>query len=584
VFGLTRVLASKFHVLQSQKPRIPAEPRTLNNAEIADRLSALAQLLMMETANPYKIRAYRRAAATVRGLGESVDELVRSNADLRVYPGIGEALNGALREIVLTGTLTSLEKLRSKSSPELVAISAHPRLDPRRVLRIYKKLGISTVEALRSALESGEVEQIFGARMAEHVKQGLVETHAILLYHAHQLRATIEEFLLKRCGSKRAKAVGDYRRCVEVIQELTFVVQGGDFSHMVETMERFGGRTPLLQSSIDSATYLLPSGPLLRLELSDAKNWGLSLVRHTGSTAHLRKLTRFTGSLAALQNTNSFPTEQAFFEAFGMAFIPPELREGLDEVRQARSGTIPKLVTQEDIRGDLHAHTSASDGADSIEDMALAAQQRGYEYVGITDHSPSLKIANGVSIEDLWKQIRAIDKLNPKLDGIRVLKSAEVDILADGSLDYPDELLRELDYTVCSIHSRFGLGKQQQTERILRAMDNRYFTILGHATGRLLLKRPGYELDFDRIIEHAKQSECFFELNCSPDRLDISAENARLVREAGILISISTDSHSTPEYRTIRCGIEQARRAGVEKGDVLNCRPLNTVLTLFKRT
>src|SRR6185437_967418 len=244
-----------------------------------------------------------------------------------------------------------------------------------------------------------------------------------------------------------------------------------------------------------------------------------------------------------------------------MTFIPPELREGLDEVRQARSGTIPTLVTQEEIRGDLHAHTSASDGADSVEDMALAAQQCGYEYVGITDHSPSLKIANGLSIEDLWKQIRAIDKLNPKLGTIRVLKSAEVDILADGSLDYPDELLRELDYTVCSIHSRFGLGKQQQTERILRAMDNHYFTILGHATGRLLLKRPGYELDFERIIEHAKQNGCFFELNCSPDRLDISAENARLVREDGILISISTDSHSTPEYRTIRYGIEQARRA-----------------------
>jgi DNA polymerase (family X) len=571
-------------VPQSQEPGIPAEPPTLNNAEIADRLSALAQLLTLEKANPYKIRAYRRAAATIRGLGESVDELVRSNADLRIYPGIGEALNGALREIVLTGTLTSLEKLRSKSSPELVAISAHPRLDPRGVLRIYKKLGISTVEALRSALESGEIERIFGVRMAQHVKQGLVESHAILLYHAHQLRATIEEFLIKRCKAMRAEAVGDYRRCVEVIQELTFVVQGGDFSHMVETMQRFGGRTPLLQSSLDSATYSLPSGPILRLQLSDAKNWGLSLVRQTGSTAHLRKLTRVTGSLAALQNTNSFPTEQAFFEAFGMTFIPPELREGLDEVRQARSGTIPTLVTQEDVRGDLHAHTSASDGADSIEDMALAAQQRGYEYVGITDHSPSLKIANGLSIEDLWKQIRAVDKLNPKLGAIRVLKSAEVDILADGSLDYPDELLRELDYTVCSIHSRFGLGKQQQTERILRAMDNHYFTILGHATGRLLLKRPGYELDFERIIEHAKQNGCFFELNCSPDRLDISAENARLVREAGILISISTDSHSTPEYRTIRYGIEQARRAGAEKSDVLNCRPLNTVLSLFKRT
>jgi DNA polymerase (family X) len=570
-------------VPQLQEADVPAGFPTLNNAEIADRLSALAQLLTLEKANPYKIRAYRRAAATIRGLGESLDELVRSNADLRVYPGIGEALSGALREIVLTGTLASLEKLRSRSTPELIAINAHPRLDPRRVLRIYKKLGISTVEALRSSLEDGEIERIFGARMAQHVKQGLVGAEAILLYDAHQLRVTIEEFLMKRCKSVRVEAVGEYRRCVEVIQELTFVVESDDFPSVVEKIERFGGHTPLLHSSTGSATYALPSGPLLRLELSDAKSWGLSLIRHTGSKAHLRKLTDVTGSLAVLQKTKSFATEQAVFKKFGMAFIPPELREGLDEVRQARSGTIPNLVTQEDIRGDLHAHTIGSDGADSIEDMARAARKLGYEYVGITDHSASLKIANGLSTEDLWKQIGAIDKLNACLNGIRVLKSAEVDILTDGSLDYPDELLRELDYTVCSVHSRFGLGKQQQTERILRAMDNRYFTILGHATGRLLLKRPGYELYFEQIIEHAKQNGCFFELNCSPDRLDISAENARLVREAGILISISTDSHSTPEYRTIRYGIEQARRAGVEKVDVLNCRPLTAVLGLFKR-
>lgn len=568
---------------QPQEPGALVGSPTLSNAEIADRLAALAQLLSMEKANPYKIRAYRRAANTIRGLGESVDELVRSNTDLRVYPGIGEALNGALREIVLTGTLTSLEKLRSKSSPELVAISGHPRLDPRRVLRIYKKLGISTVEALRGALESREIERIFGPRMAQHVKQGLVETDAILLYHAHQMRGTIEQFLMKRCKAVRVQAAGEYRRCIEVIQELAFVVATEDFLHVVKTMQRFGGRTPLLQSSTESATYSLPSGPLLRLELSDSKSWGLSLIRHTGSAAHLRKLARVTGSLTALQKSNLFPTEQAVFDRFGMDFIPPELREGRDEVRQARNGTIPKLVAVDDIRGDLHVHTSASDGTDSLEDMALAARELGYEYVGITDHSSSLKIANGLSTNDLWKQIRAIDKLNACLAGIRVLKSAEVDILLDGNLDYPNELLRELDYTVCSIHSRFGLGKQQQTERILRAIDNPYFNILGHTTGRLLLKRPGYELDFERIVDHATQNRCFFELNCSPDRLDISAENARLVREADILISISTDSHSTPEYRTIRYGIEQARRAGVEKSNVLNCQPLNQVVTLFNR-
>jgi DNA polymerase (family 10) len=213
----------------------------------------------------------------------------------------------------------------------------------------------------------------------------------------------------------------------------------------------------------------------------------------------------------------------------------------------------------------------------------MAAQDFGYEYLGFTDHSQSLKFARGVPAEDLWKQIRFIDALNSRWTRFRVLKSAEVDILVDGTLDYPDELLRELDYTVCSVHSRFGLGKQEQTERILRAMDNRYFNILGHATGRLLLKRPGYELDMDRIIDHARQAKCFFEINSSPDRLDLSAENARLASKAGVKLAISTDAHSTREFGTVRYGVDQARRAGLEPAGILNCLPWHSLEPLFRR-
>jgi DNA polymerase (family 10) len=266
-----------------------------------------------------------------------------------------------------------------------------------------------------------------------------------------------------------------------------------------------------------------------------------------------------------------------------LTWIEPELREGGDEVRQATAGQLPDLVTLADIRGDLHAHTTSSDGSDSIEAMASAAQKRGYDYVGISDHSQSLRIARGVSVEDLWAQIRAIDKLNAKLCGFRILKSSEVDILPDGALDYPDDLLQELDYTVCSIHSRFGLGREAQTERILRAMDNRYFNVLGHATGRLLLNRPGYDIDIDRLIDHARQNGCFFEINSSPNRLDLSAENARRAKAAGVMIAVSTDSHSTREYDLIRCGLDQARRAGLEKTSILNCRPWKELQPLFRR-
>ena len=559
------------------------DPGTLSNADVADRLSSLAQMLTMEKANPYKVRAYRRAAAVVRGLGESVEELVRSNADLRVYAGIGEAISGAIREIVETGSLKTLEKLRASASPELISLSEHPRLDPRRVLRVYKKLSISTVEQLRSALDTGQIERTLGSRMAQHVRYGLIETETILLYHAHPLCESIAAFLLNKAGVERVEAAGDYRRRVDIIGRIDFIVQAGDFSRVVEAMQRYGGRTALIESTPTTATYSLSSGPILCLQQAQKNNWGFALVRGTGCAAHLRKLSRVTGSLTRLGKGREFATEEAFYKRFGMQFIPPELREGLHEVTQSRNGTLPQLVTQEDIRGDLHTHTFASDGADSVEEMALAAQELGYEYIGITDHSPSLKIANGQSIRDLRKQIRMIDKVNGRLSGFRLLKSAEVDILVDGELDLPDDILRELDYTVCSIHSRFAMSRERQTERVMRAMDNPYFTILGHATGRLLLKRPGYELDFERIIQHAKINGCFFELNSSPDRLDLSAENARLVGAAGILIAISTDAHSTGEYRTIRYGIEQARRAGLQRSDVLNCQPVEVLLRIQSR-
>jgi len=555
----------------------------LSNAEIADRLASLAQLLSTQKENPYKIKAYTRAAAKIRTLSESVDELVRNDADLTAYAGIGEAIASAIREIVLTGRLGKLEKLRSAASPELASISAFPRLDPKRILRIYKKLGIRSVEELRERLENGEVEKQLGLRMAQHVRQGVTEAHAILLYRAHDLRIAVEEFLLEKCGVRRAEAVGDYRRRVDVIEELAFIVDTDNFAAVVSTLERYGGRTPLLSATRDTACYALSSGLVLRIHTASKENWGLALVLCTGSKAHLRKLAAVTGSLTPVESKGPFNTEEALYAEFGLSFIEPELREGYNEVKQAAQGTLPVLVTVKDIRGELHTHTTSSDGSNSIEQMAAAARAHGYEYIGITDHSQSLKIARGVSVEDLWKQIRFIDKLNERLDDIRVLKSAEVDILADGSLDYPDGLLRELDYTVCSVHSRFAFGKTQQTERILRAMDNRYFNILGHATGRLLLKRPGYELDIERVIEHAKQTGCFFEINSSPDRLDLSAENSRLAHEAGVRIAVSTDAHSIREFGTVRYGIDQARRAGLDKESVLNCLAWKDLGPLFRR-
>jgi DNA polymerase (family 10) len=553
----------------------------LSNAEIADRLARLAQLLSAQKENPYKVKAYQRAAAKLRNMSESLQELVLDDADLTRYAGIGDAIASAIREIVQTGSLRKLETLRSQASSEVASINDYPRLDPKRIKRIYKKFGISTVDELRATLESGDIEKVLGLRMAQHVRQGLTETHAMLLYRADDLKSAVEEFLLGACRVKRAEVVGDVRRRVEVIEELAFVIETEDFPGVVARLQRYGGRTPLVSSGEDNAVFALSSGVMLRIQLAGNKDWGLKMAVCTGSKAHIKKLTAVTGAFRG--SKTAFPTEEAFYKHFGLEYIEPELREGYDEIERAAKNDLPKLVTAKDIRGDLHAHSTSSDGSDSIEDMAEAARERGYEYIGISDHSQSLKIAGGVSVEDLWAQIKFIDKLNGRLRGFRILKSSEVDILADGSLDYPDDLLRELDYTVCSIHSRFAMDREQQTDRLLRAMDNRYFNILGHATGRLLLKRPGYEIDIDRVVNQARKNGCFFEINSSPDRLDLSAENARRAAEAGVMIAVNTDSHSTGELPIIRCGIDQARRAGLEKTTILNCLPWQKLQRLFAR-
>jgi DNA polymerase (family 10) len=556
-------------------------PPSLSNAEIADRLASLAQLLGGQKENPYKIKAYQRAAARIRDLPDSLDDLVRDDADLTVFSGIGEAIAAAIREIVLTGNLGKFDELRAQADPLLAGISAYPRLDPKRVGRIYKKLGIAGIEALRQTLESGEIRRKMGARMAEHVRQGLFESHALLLYGADPLCEALLAFLM-RSGARRAALTGECRRRKEIVEEISFVVECVDFSALVKRLQRYGGRTALISTDGSEAIFALAAGVRLRVTNTDKKNWGLEMVRSTGAPEHLQKLEAVAGPLFELTG-KSLPTEKRLYAACGLSCIEPELREGHDEIELAARGELPVLVTAQDIRGDLHAHSLSSDGAASIEAMAAAARERGYSYIGITDHSQSLKIARGVSEEDLWRQIRYIDKLNAGLKGIRVLKSSEVDVLADGSLDYPDALLKELDYTVCSIHSRFGMDRTAQTERLMRAMDNPYFTILGHATGRLLLKRPGYDLDFDRINAHARQCGCFFEINSSPDRLDLSAEHARAAARAGILIAVNTDSHSTPELKLITRGIDQARRAGLAKSSILNCRPLKVLLGLFRR-
>jgi DNA polymerase (family 10) len=558
----------------------------LSNADIAKVLLGLAQLLAVQKENRFKIQAYRRAAKAIVNLSGSVDEMVRTGTDLTSIPGIGTSIADAIREIVQRGgALQQLEDLRAKADRHSANLSDYPLLDPKQVERVYKKLGISSLAELRERLESGEIGQQMGNRMEHHIRQGLAPTTDILIYHAHEIVPGVAQFLQAKCAAARVEPAGDFRRRVEVLGELSFLIQADHFGKALEAFQRYGGGTRLVNADETAAVLELPSGVRVRLPNTSPKLWGLSLLIATGSELHVSRLLELGYDLTALMNDPAgCPTEETVYRKLGLQPIAPELREGNDEIARAAAGRLPVLVTEADICGDLHAHTVASDGAQTIEQMAAAAGDKGYRYLGIADHSPSLAIARGVSEADLWTQLRRIDEINARAEGgVRILKSAEVDILADGRLDYSDAVLKELDYTVCSIHSRFSLDRKTQTERLMRAMDNRYCNIVGHPTGRRLLRRHGYDLDFERVVEHARQNGCFFEINSSPERLDLSAKKARQALEAGVKIAINTDAHSTRELNFIAGGVEQARRAGLEKESILNCMPWNRLHRLLQR-
>lgn len=571
----------------------------MSNADIAHQLTGVAQLLSARGENPYKIKAYRRAADTIQTLGESLSEIVRQGGDLTQFAGIGKGIAGAVTEIVHSGGLRKLDQLRTEVPPEIAALNEFPRLDPKRVQQVYAKLGIKSVPELRHALERGDIGRQLGPRIEHHVRHALVTSAEVLLFDADAMLPEIRRYLLEQCGAERAEPAGDLRRRVEVIRELHFLVATSDFERLVERFQQYGGRSERVDapdqprvelasraqrgsSEIQRATFRLPAGILLTVEVAPKSRWGTALLLATGSESHLTALEASCAEFGLLAaGEMGAATERAAYRHLRLEWIPPELREGRDEVQLAATKRLPRLVALDDLVGDLHLHTTASDGAHTLGQMVDAARERGYAYLGIADHSQSLRIAGGLSEADAWEQIRQIDRLNARLRGFRVLKSAEVDILVDGTLDYPDALLREFDYVVCSIHSRFGLTREKQTERILRAMDHPCFSILGHATGRLLLRRPGYDIDVERIIRHAKERGCFFEINASPDRLDLSAAHARLAREAGLPIAINTDAHSVHELEFMRCGVDVARRAGYSASEVMNTLPAERLLELL---
>jgi DNA polymerase (family X) len=557
------------------------------NGHVADLLRRYATALQLEGVDRFKVKAYKRAADTLESSSISVAKLVDRGESLESLPGVGKAISAKIQEIIKTGRLPQLDKAISKLSPELVELAAKPLLDPKQVLRVYKKLKIKSLEQLQERLESGEIRSALGNRLDFHIRRGLDVRPRMLLWDVQKFARQFQSFLENVPSIIRAELTGSVRRQQDTVGDLSYLVAGNSAAAIFKRVSEYPGILSQEKIGRTEIRYTLSSGRIVTLRFTPLKEWGFTQVLATGSVGHVEQLRdrfkKLRKSFTAKSLGKYAATEESVYEKAGLLFIEPEIREGRGEIAAAAAGKLPTLVSVEDLRGDLHMHTTASDGANSIEEMAKAAKARGYEYIAITDHSQSLKITNGLDPKRLRAHHKAIDKLNTRSKGITMLKSAEVDILEDGQLDYTNSVLKDFDLTICSIHSRFALDKRAQTERLLRAMDNPHFNILGHATGRLLLKREGYEIDFEKVLQHALDCGCFFEINSSPDRLDLSDAHARMAKEAGMKIAINTDAHSISELNFISAGLNQARRAWLEPADILNTYSLAELKKLLSR-
>jgi len=570
----------------------------VHNTEIAALFNRLADLLELEDANPFRVRAYRNGARTISSLAQNVAELVKAGKDLSELPGIGEALAKKIETIVETGKLPQLEKVGARTPPALSKLMKIEGLGPRRVKTLYKQLGIRSLEDLDRAARSGKIRKLegFGKKTEEIILHGLERfsgaEERMKLPDAEDIAKSLVAWLKYTQGVKAVTVAGSFRRRKETVGDLDILITARKNSPVMDRFVNYDEVNEVVSRGKTRSTVILRSGLHVDLRVVPQVSYGAALCYFTGSKAHniaVRKLGVKKGykinEYGVFRNEKRVAgkTEKDVYKQIGLPYIAAELRENRGEIDAAKKGKLPELVTLEDIRGDLHCHTKATDGRNSLNEMVEIAKARGYEYLAITDHSRHVTVAHGLDRKRLLDEIRQIDKLNEKLDGIVVLKSIELDILEDGSLDLPDGVLKELDLTVCAVHYKFNLPRKKQTERIIRAMDNPYFNILAHPTGRLINQREAYEVDLETIMTAARKRGCFLEVNAQPDRLDLTDSYCKLAKEMGLKVAISTDAHSTGNLDYIRFGIGQARRGWLEADDVLNTRTLDDLKKLLRR-
>lgn len=577
--------------------RTPGPRRSLENIDIARIFEEVADLLEIQGDNPFRVRAYRTAARTIQGLAVPVASLA-AQGTLDELPGIGEDLAGKIVTILETGTLPLLDELIAKTPEGLVEMLRIPGLGPKRAKAIYDRLGIASVDALEAAARSGALGQVRGIKetTVRKILQGIADLRRRAgrwrLDEADAYVRPLVAHLEAGRTAARIEVAGSFRRRKEMVGDIDILAAASRPGPVMKRFVEYSRVKQVQARGTTRSTVTLDCGLQVDLRVVPAASFGAALHYFTGSKPHniaIRALGLKRGlkinEYGVFRGSRRIGgrTEEEVFRAVGLPWIPPELREAAGEIDAARTGTLPRLIELSDIRGDLQVHTTYTDGVNSLAEMVEAARARGYEYVAITDHTKSVRVASGLTRGQFHRQFKEIDRLQKRLDGITILKGAEVDILEDGTLDLDEATLAELDIVIAAVHSKFNLSRAAMTRRIVRALRHRHVQILGHPTGRLLGRREPYPLDLEEVVKAAADYGVALEINAQPERLDISDLQARAAHEAGVRLVINTDAHRVEELACMRYGVDQARRAWCEARHVLNTLPLDRLRAALRR-
>jgi DNA polymerase (family 10) len=571
----------------------------MQNPEIARLLSDVADLLEISAGNPFKVRAYRNAARTVADHPDPIAELVSGKEfDLTDLPGIGGGIAKEITALIETGSLPQRQQLVATIPPGLLDLLRIPGLGPKRVKLFHEELKVNSVADLKAALEEGKIAKLpgFGPKLLEKIREGVSDTGTtaqkrMVLHDAEQYARAIVDYLKAGGGLDEIDVAGSFRRRKETIGDLDIVVSCRNPAAVIAQFGKFGEVTHVASQGDTRSTVRLSSGLQVDLRVVEPAAFGAAMQYFTGSQAHnieLRKVAQAKqlklNEYGVYRGTKCIAgrTEADVYGALGLDWVPPELREGRNEIALAREHTLPALVTLDEIRGDLQMHTDASDGKATMAEMVQAARALGYAYIAITDHSPRMSMA-GQTPAEIRGQWKSIDRLNKGLRGFRILKSVEMDILESGKLDLPDDALAEADYVVATIHYGLKQSERQLTDRLLAAIQNPWVDAIGHPTGRIVPVRPSYPLDFDVVAKAAANAKCLLEINGS-ERLDLPDTLAAAAKAHGVRFVLSTDAHNQRELGFMKFAVAVARRAGLTAADILNTRPLPEFLKGLRRS